>query len=218
MFLCNEKREILPERSLQLHLHALSKSMSCCAVERLCVYLLSSRTITEYESQVIWSQRTDMEKAAKLLQVVLKKGRNACLLFFDSLEKCCQCPPQLERVTGLPERRRTNTAPTYVINISHSNLSNCIIGDGNFQGVTTCIQQPQSMGSEDARHETMGGNVTSDHQRAVQACPDPELQRSVQVYGSQLQYVIIGDNNNLQAEDTPEEEDGEEEELINKSN
>lgn len=50
------------------------------------------------------------------------------------------------------ERRRNNTAPTYVINISHSNLSNCIIGDGNFQGVATCIQQPQSMGSEDARH------------------------------------------------------------------
>nr|XP_046170163.1 uncharacterized protein LOC124005199 isoform X3 [Oncorhynchus gorbuscha] len=158
-----------------------------------------------------------MEKAAKLLQVVLKKGRNACLLFFDSLEKCCQCPPQFERVTCLPERR-TNTAPTYVINISHSNLSNCIIGDGNFQGVPTCIQQPQSMGSEDARHETMGGNVTSDHQRAVQACPDPELQRRVQVYGSQLQYVIIGDNNDLQAEDTPEEDDGEEEELINESN
>ena len=64
----------------------------------------------------------------------------------------------------------------------------------------------------------MGGNVTSDHQRAVQACPDPELQRSVQVYGSQLQYVIIGDNNNLQAEYIPEEEEGEEEELINKSN
>ncbi|XP_029594281.1 uncharacterized protein LOC115177538 isoform X1 [Salmo trutta] len=217
MLQCNEKREILPERSLRLHLHALSKSMSCRVVERLCVYLLSSRTITEYESQVIWSQRTDMQKAAKLLQVILMKGRDACLHFFDSLEKCCQCPPQVERVTGLPERR-TNTAPTYVINISHSNLSNCIIGDGNFQGVTTCIQQPQRMGSEDSRHETMGGNTTSDHQRAAQAWPDPELQRSVQVYGSQLQYVIIGDNNNLQVEDTPEEEEGEEEELINESN
>ncbi|XP_029599077.1 uncharacterized protein LOC115181177 isoform X2 [Salmo trutta] len=199
MLQCNEKGEILPERSLQLQLHALSKSMSCCAVERLSVYLLSSRTITEYDSQVIWSQRTDMEKAAKLLQVVLKKGRNACVLFFDALEKCCQCPQQFERVTGLPERRRTNTAPTYVINISHSNLSNCIIGDGNFQ-------------------ETMGGNVTSDHQRAVQACPDPELQRSVQIYRSQLQYVIIGDNNNLQVEDIPELEEGEEEKLIHESN
>lgn len=64
----------------------------------------------------------------------------------------------------------------------------------------------------------MGGNVTSDHQRAVQACPDPELQRSVQIYRSQLQYVIIGDNNNLQVEDTPELEEGEEEKLIHESN
>ncbi|CAB1334180.1 unnamed protein product, partial [Coregonus sp. 'balchen'] len=193
MLQCNEKGEILPERSLQLQLHALSKSMSCCVVERLCVYLLSSKTITEYESQVIWSQGTDMQKAAKLLQVVLKKGRNACQLFFDSLERCCQCPPLFERVTGLPERRRSNTAPTYVINISHSNLSNCIIGDCNFQGVATCIQQLQSIGSEHARHER---------------------QRSVQVYGSQLQYVIIGDNNSLQAGDTQEEEE-EDMELIN---
>ncbi|XP_045061535.1 uncharacterized protein si:dkey-29h14.10 [Coregonus clupeaformis] len=191
--------------------------MSCCVVERLCVYLLSSRTITEYESQVIRSQGTDMQKAAKLLQVVLKKGRNACQLLFDSLEKCCQCPPLFERVTGLPERRRSNTAPTYVINISHSNLSNCIIGDCNFQGVATCIQQLQSMGSEHAMHETMGSNTTSDHQRAVQACPEPERQRSVQVYGSQLQYVIIGDNNSLQAGDTQEEED-EDMELINERN
>lgn len=55
------------------------------------------------------------------------------------------------------ERRRNNTAPTYVINISHSNLSNCIIGDGNFQGVT-CIQQPQRMGSKDSRHGKLQSN------------------------------------------------------------
>ncbi|KAJ7985595.1 hypothetical protein DPEC_G00353700 [Dallia pectoralis] len=209
-----EKDHILPERRLQLQLHALSKSISCCVVERLCMHLLSSRTITQYENQVIMSQGTDMQKASQLLQVVLKKGRGACLLFYKSLESCC--PDVYERITGIPavetqdqlelSEKRNRSSPTYIINISHSNLSNFIVGDSSFQHVTTCEQPSFTQDLADLPQETIEGMYRSDHQRAVQVCTDPESQRSVQVYGSNLQYVIIGDNNTMLVGDTQEED------------
>ncbi|XP_019897068.1 uncharacterized protein si:dkey-29h14.10 [Esox lucius] len=213
------QNEILPERRLQLQLHVLSKSISCSLVERLCIQLLSSRTMTEYESQVIRSKETDMQKASQLLQVVLKKGRNACLLFYKDLERCC--PELFERVTGLQavktqhnsemSEKRNHCPATYVINISHSTLSNFIIGGGSFQHVTTCTQQPLTQDSVALPQETMEAKYESDHQRAVQACTDPKFQ-SVQVYRSKLQYVIIGDSNTMEVRDTVEVEEEEEEE------
>ncbi|KAL0984925.1 hypothetical protein UPYG_G00150550 [Umbra pygmaea] len=213
----NDQSEILPERRLQLHLHILSKSISCCLAERLCAQLLSSRTITEYESQVIRSQGTDLQMASQLLQVVLKKGRSACLLFYKEIESCC---PQLyESVTGLPaketkhtfrditEVKRNNNAPTYIINISNSTLSSVIIGDHHFEHVTTSEPKPLSEDSLCHVQETMECNYNSEQKEAVQASPDQESLKSVQVSGSQLQYVIIGDHSTLQVTQEGEEID-----------
>lgn len=88
------------DKQLKQYLGFLSKCMTGILVQKMSNYLYRSRTITAYESQVITSQATDVQKASKMMQIVIKKGQSAC----DSFLRCLGiCDPGLyENVTGHP--------------------------------------------------------------------------------------------------------------------
>lgn len=88
------------DKQLQRYLGSLSKCMTGYLVQRMSSCLSRSRTITAYEAQVITSQPTDMQKASRLMQIVIKKGQSACSSFLTCLGICD--PVLYENVTGFP--------------------------------------------------------------------------------------------------------------------
>ncbi|XP_053478251.1 uncharacterized protein si:dkey-29h14.10 isoform X2 [Ictalurus furcatus] len=79
---------ISPDKVLKRELCTLSKRMPSCMVQQISDCLRSSRTLTDYEVQVIRAAVTDMQQATCLLQTLLRKGRTPCLLFFRCLYVC----------------------------------------------------------------------------------------------------------------------------------
>lgn len=88
------------DKQLKQYLGFLSKCMTGNLVQKMSNYLYRSRTITAYESQVITSQATDMQKSSKMMQIVIKKGQSACGSFLRCLGICD--PGLYEKVTGYP--------------------------------------------------------------------------------------------------------------------
>lgn len=195
----NKEKAALSDKSLRVHSLTLSKFLSSSVVEKVAASLRGSGTITELERQVIWSQPTDMEKAMKLVEIVMRKGCNTCQLFYSSLEICS--PSIFERVTGLTAQlpldtsvpERDNSTPTYIINIQNSTLSHCIIGNSNYHSVVT-EQQPLLAPAQGKPAE--GCSCSCGHQMVVQTTP-PEPQ-GIQVQGSYLKYVMVGDDNTME--------------------
>lgn len=97
-----------PEKQLRGHLLTLSQSLPPCLVEKMTTYLFHSRAITHHEVGVITSQPTGTQKASQLIQIVLRKGRNTCLQFYQYLG---QCNPDLcEKLTGYTAGKPSKTA------------------------------------------------------------------------------------------------------------
>ncbi|KAL2084310.1 hypothetical protein ACEWY4_019828 [Coilia grayii] len=91
---------ISPEKRLRGHLLTLSKSLPLCLVEKMTANLFHTRTITGHEVEIIVSQPTESQKASHLIQIVLRKGRKACELFYQCLGECC--PALYGKLTGTP--------------------------------------------------------------------------------------------------------------------
>ncbi|KAG7470056.1 hypothetical protein MATL_G00135380 [Megalops atlanticus] len=217
--------ELFHERSLRTHLFALSARMSSNLVETILNSLSSKKTVSVYESQMIRSQLTDMDKACHLMQTVIRKGRTACQMFYKLLESCD--PVLFEKITGSPAKAsavetlqplcgvvltdRIEGAPTYIINIHDSTLNHCIIGSHNRQHIVTEQHDLlSSQASDHARREAGRCNCKCGHQGSLQPTPAPP---SIQVNSSQLKYVIIGDHNAQTVQEAGEAVDEEEQEL-----
>ncbi|KAJ8353864.1 hypothetical protein SKAU_G00214310 [Synaphobranchus kaupii] len=110
-----------------------------------------------------------------------------------------------------PLTDRQDVAPTYIINIHHSTLNNCIFGSNNGQHINADRQYPPSYSPERLRHEAERCSCSCGQQGPAQSFSAPQ---SLQVHSSDMEYVIIGDNNTLTVETVgqEEEEEGEVEE------
>ncbi|XP_048881072.1 uncharacterized protein si:dkey-29h14.10 isoform X2 [Brienomyrus brachyistius] len=179
-------------------------------------------TLTDYEGQLIRSQPTDLQKATCLMQTLIRKGEYACRLFYEALESLD--PSLFERVTGVRARRplvatpcplqdRTlpneqSNAPTCVVHIQNSTLVNCIIGSKNDQYINSDQQGQLLQSLMEARQDVAtGGECESCQMGAAQTAASSE---NLQVHGSNLEYVIIGDKNSLTVEEGEESSEPEE--------
>lgn len=149
-----------------------------------------------------------MEETTQLLQMFVSKGKKACQFLCRSLEMCCplsierlidcsafRCSPE-ENPTGAVTADMTRPSPTYIINIQHSTLNNCVFGNGNYQSVTA-EQQPLMQSPMTETNEPIGGSCTTiDQQMAVQTTHSSSAV-DVDVHSSHLRYVIIGDQNSM---------------------
>ncbi|KAL4617043.1 hypothetical protein GN956_G21807 [Arapaima gigas] len=201
------------ERILRSHQLILSRSMTSCLVDVICSYLSSKQMVTDFEGQVVRSQPTEFQMASQLLQVLLRKGSKACQQFYEALE--CFDPVLFTKVTGAPggapstdfphPRLLAGTwgpAPTYIVNIHNSTLTSCIIGNNNGQCVSRdpqCApsQSPDPSGSG-KNEEAARGSCLCGQKGAAQAAL---TSASLEVHDSNLEYVIIGENNSLTVEE-----------------
>nr|XP_015213411.1 PREDICTED: uncharacterized protein LOC107078690 [Lepisosteus oculatus] len=144
------------DETLRRHSYKLCTSMSLGLVESIASYLYSAQAVTAFECATIRSKPTELEQASQLLSTVVRKGRRACSLFYEALEKCD--PFLSARITGSPARvpisgiHRSESAGRPVryngiqslpfssgqsppastsICISHCTLSGCIFGNDN---------------------------------------------------------------------------------------
>ncbi|XP_023669866.2 uncharacterized protein [Paramormyrops kingsleyae] len=220
--LARDSRSLPYEKQLQVHQYTLSKGMSPRLLELIFSCLSSTETLTNYEGQVIRSQPTDLQKTACFMQTLIRKGRRACRLFYEALESLD--PSLFEQVTGVqakcpivatpcPLQDRTlpneqSNAPTYVVNIQNSTLVNCIIGSKNDQYINSDQQGQLLQSFMESRQDVAAGNecVCCQMGAAQTAASSTDLQ----VHGSNLEYVIIGDKNSLTVEEGEETSDPEE--------
>ncbi|KAK3571696.1 hypothetical protein QTP86_016165 [Hemibagrus guttatus] len=195
-------RVVSADKVLKRELSTLSKSMPSCMVQQISDCLRCSRALTDYEVQVICSGATDMQKATHLLQTLLHKGRTACLRFFQCLNVCS--PVLFHTVTkGLVKvtdeahhhvkkssfSEATAAVPPCVININNSSLNNCIIGNNNS---LCCLLSQTDVINDEVEH------MERNHQHRETS--ESTESHNVQVESSNVEYVIIGDNNYMNVE------------------
>lgn len=193
------------DQQLKKCLGFLSNCMTGILVQRISNCLYRSRKITAYESQVITSQATDMQKASKMIQIVIKKGKSACSSFLSCLGICD--PALYENVTGYPARfshedhqhieeipfsEKVQFTPC-IINIQNSSLANCIIGNNNSQCIT-CDQHSLLAQNDAIKVDEMAGTQSYDELIPVQ---DTNSGNSIHMERSNIEYVIIGDHNSM---------------------
>ncbi|KAK2855246.1 hypothetical protein Q7C36_007115 [Tachysurus vachellii] len=192
-----------PDKVLQRELSTLSKCMPSCMVQQISDCLRCSRALTDYEVQVIRSGATDTQQAARLLQTLLYKGHTACLRFFQCLNACSPSlfhtiTRGLVKVTDEAHHHvetsscsvTTATVPPCVITINNSSLNNCIIGNNN----SLCCLLSQTDVHDDAVEHTERNH--QDRETSTESTEAP----NVQVESSNIEYVIIGDNNYMNIE------------------
>lgn len=203
------------DKQLQRYLGSLSKCMTGSLVQKMSSCLSRSRTIMEYEEQVITSQPTDMQKASMLMQIVIKKGQNACSSFLTCLG--IYDPVLYKNVTGFPaqfnkeDHQHVEQIPLSeklqftpcIINIQNSSLTNCIIGNNNRQ-CATCDQH-----SLLPQNDASNVNEMPDFQSSDQLIPvqDTISGNSVHIERSNIEYVIIGDHNSMAVTEILEDEE-----------
>ncbi|XP_056617982.1 uncharacterized protein si:dkey-29h14.10 [Triplophysa dalaica] len=213
---------IRSEKQLQRNLRCLSKGMTGFLVQRMSSCLCRSRTITEYEAQVVTSQNTDVGKASKLMEIVIRKGRRACTSFLSCLGICD--PKLYESVTGhpapfshkdhhhsedIPSSEKQASFPTCIINIHNSSVQHCIFGNNNRQCIT-CDQHSLLSQNDAINVDEMEDSQS--HDQLIPA-PDPVSQNEIHMERSQIEYVIIGDHNSMTVTETLNSEDEEDTEI-----
>ncbi|KAG1947538.1 uncharacterized protein si:dkey-29h14.10 isoform X1 [Pimephales promelas] len=196
---------IFSDQQLQQYLGFLSKCMTGILVQRMSNCLYRSRTITAYESQVITSQATDMQKASKMMQIVIKKGQHACSSFLKCLGICdpalyenvTGCPAQFgledhQQMEGIPFSEKMQFTPC-IINIQNSSLTNCIIGNNNSQCIT-CDQQSLLARNDAIKVDEMAATQSNDELIPV---PETISGNIIHMERSNIEYVILGDHNSM---------------------
>lgn len=187
------------DRLLQRELSFLSKHMCSSTVQQICRCLVSSSSLTDYEVQKIRSMTTDTQQAACLMQTLLRKGRVSCQHFFHCL---FTCSPSLlhtlsrgavgftnmdhRHVEDISNTEPSATSPSYVIKIHNSYLKNCIIGSNSH--LSSLISD-----TEESNAHTEGMLMPTDQP----AQPESQEAHSIQMDLSNVEFVIIGDNNSI---------------------
>ncbi|CAL8287008.1 unnamed protein product [Merluccius merluccius] len=149
---------------------------------------------------VVTQEASDMQKVFDLMGAILQKGRQACQLVSHSLGMCGPSP--LDRTLHCPGHHHLLHPPatTLIINISNSTLVDCAIGSGNYLPLVV-EKQPLLGGHAPLVHEPRCSCFHSHLMAAQPTAPPPPA--SIQVHSSNLKYVIIGDNNHMQVDQTP---------------
>ncbi|XP_072535108.1 uncharacterized protein [Salminus brasiliensis] len=204
-----------PDKTLKRQLSTLSKVMSSSLVGKISTCLCQSHILTEYDVQLIHSSATDTLKASQLLLTLLRKGPSACQLFFKCLAVCN--PSLFKTTTGCTVNtadldhfhsedmscsETTGAVSPYIINIHNSSLNNCIIGNNN--GLCSRLSQSDITNVE----------KVEDMQRPDQqvAAEDSAETSYIQVKSSNVEFVIIGDNNYMSIGNSQDSEEQEEQE------
>ncbi|KAM4632833.1 uncharacterized protein ACJ7VT_013472 [Polymixia lowei] len=150
---------------------------------------------------------SDMEKVIQVLQMVLRKARSVCQLFYSSLGTCGPSAQTHQLLEDKPTQTWLLPPPatTLIININNSTLTSCIIGNSNYSSATL-DNQPLLQGAGLQMHELTKCSCQCGHQVAAQTTvpppsPDP---LGIHIHSSHLNCVVIGDNNSMQVDQTNE--------------
>ncbi|KAM4580979.1 uncharacterized protein PAE49_005637 [Odontesthes bonariensis] len=166
-------------------------------------------------TQVVTFKASSMQRIIQVMQAVAQKSCiRACQLFclpVDSQTSWCSAPtPQSREEKHTPETLKNAPSTILIVNISNSTLTNCVIGDSNPSAVTERQpllreSEPQKQGTTRMRCSCSHGQ----HETAPTAPPSPASpylpppsgeHLNICIHSSSLNYVIIGDNNNMRAE------------------
>ncbi|XP_072250989.1 uncharacterized protein [Leuresthes tenuis] len=163
-------------------------------------------------TQVVTFKTSSMQRIIHVMQAVAQKSyTRACQLFclpVDSQTTWCSAPPfQSKEEKHTPDTLKNAPSTILIVNISNSTLINCVIGDSNPSAVTErqlLLQEfePQKQGTAQMRCScSHGQHETAPPSPASPSCPPPSgEQPNICIHSSSLNYVIIGDNNNMRAE------------------
>ncbi|XP_062393720.1 uncharacterized protein si:dkey-29h14.10 [Sardina pilchardus] len=203
-----------PEKQLRGQLFTLSQSLAPCLVEKMTTYLFHTRTITNHEVGVITSQPTPTQKASQLIQIVLRKGRHACLQFYQCLAHCN--PDLSEKLTGF-----TVATPSKTIDKqpSRNYLSTVKSEDYTEQSTSQCCSSPErkftphapayiiNIHNSNLTHCVFGNQssqiISTEQEHLVAERQDYSLQdtvRSIPISGQQGAAEISGEPHHIQVQ------------------
>ncbi|KAF7650590.1 hypothetical protein LDENG_00123380 [Lucifuga dentata] len=165
----------------------------------------------------------------QVVQMVFKKGRRICQLFCGSsdtllCERVACCPaqtrqPEEDKTTqGLSKIKMTGLlsppSTILIINISNSTLIDCVIGNETYPSAVVQSQPLMQETQLQMQHEQRRCKGRCGQQGAAKTSspppppppppPHPPLaeSQSIHIHSSNLNCVIIGDNNSMQVEQT----------------
>nr|XP_046256500.1 uncharacterized protein si:dkey-29h14.10 [Scatophagus argus] len=167
-------------------------------------------------NQVMNYKATNIQRIIQVVhRMALKSCRRACQLF------CCPIDSMLcERVTQFPALNDQSTkekttqaahqgppSTIMIVNISNSTLVNCAIGNDTYQPMVA-ESQPLMQESELQMYGQVrcscGCGKHGSAQTSTPPPPPPPLPltdpSNISIHGSRLNFVIIGDNNYMHAE------------------
>ncbi|XP_037640595.1 uncharacterized protein LOC119496964 [Sebastes umbrosus] len=165
--------------------------------------------------QVMACKASSMQQIIQMVQRMAQKScRRACQLF------CCPLDSMLcEKATCCQQSTEDKTAQValqnlpstiLIVNISNSTLIDCVIGSDAYPSAVA-ESQPLMRVSELQMHDEARCSCSCRQQGAAQTSappppPAPPLPSAeppnISIHGSRLNYVIIGDNNYMHAEQT----------------
>ncbi|XP_040901394.1 uncharacterized protein LOC121186669 [Toxotes jaculatrix] len=178
-----------------------------------CLTIMKERTPL---NQLMAFKDSNVQRVIQLVhRVVQKSCRRACQLFCCPLDTMlCEkaCPAQNQQIT---EDKTTQVAvrslpsTILIVNISNSTLIDCVIGHESYPSAVA-EGQPLMQGSGLHMYDQMTCSYSQGQQGAAQTsaspppplCPPlpPEQPPSINIHSSHLNFVIIGDNNYMHAE------------------
>ncbi|XP_033971474.1 uncharacterized protein si:dkey-29h14.10 isoform X2 [Trematomus bernacchii] len=151
-----------------------------------------------------------MQKVFQSVQRVAQKscGR-ACEMF------CCTSDtPMCEKVPCCTESRLNPPSTILIVNISNSTLMDCVIGNGTYQSMVADSQplmRHAGLQMHDQRCSCSRGQQGAEQTSPPLCPPLPTAEPlNVNIQRSNLNCVIIGDNNYMQAEPSTETEEPQE--------
>ncbi|XP_030248550.1 uncharacterized protein LOC115566733 [Sparus aurata] len=163
-------------------------------------------------SQVIRCKAANMERILQLVQRVAQKSCiRACQLFccpVDTLlyEKITCCPARTQQTMDAKTAQalaiRSPPSTILIVNISNSTLIDCVIGNDTYSSVMA-ESQPLMTESQLHMHDQARCSYGCGQQGPAQTTPAPPPSAeppSITIHSSQLNCVIIGDNNYMHAD------------------
>ncbi|XP_069393470.1 uncharacterized protein [Paralichthys olivaceus] len=145
----------------------------------------------------------NMQRAVQVVQRAAQKScRRACELFCFPLDTLL-----CEMVPCCPVALRSPPSTILIVNINNSTLIDCVIGKDTYETAVAdsqpLIQTPE-LQVHDQRCSCSHGQQGAEHTSPVpplpHCCVSPEEPPNINIQSSHLNYVIIGNNNYMHAE------------------
>lgn len=165
-------------------------------------------------TQVATSKASSLPRILQVMQTAAEKSCvRACQLFClplcDRFTWCSAPTLQPQEEKNIPETETLRNPPStiMIVNISNSTLIDCVIGDSIPSAVAEC--DPLIQGYELQKHAQARCSCSHGQQGEAQTNPPPPppcpsvpsgKHPNISIHSSRLNYVIIGDNNNMHVE------------------